>query len=105
MEQGMITHDDLHRKEVTWCRFPCIPAEYASVMDRHARVRGTELFPLQVREICANLDDVIPRPLVYVGIVLPQVVEDVKGKRTVPCANLVDDEVLVREVLQQVLRH
>ena len=63
----------------------------------------TELLSLQRSQVLANLYDVVTCPLINVGIVFSEIVKDVLGKRAIPRPNFVDDEVLVREVLQEVL--
>ena len=97
------TYDDLHGKEVAWRWLQCIPAEYAFVRHSNAGVRRTQFLPLEGGEVGADLDNVVARAFIHVGIVVLQVVEDVLRQRAVPRANLIDDEVLVREELEQVL--
>ena len=66
-------------------------------------MRCAQFLPLEGGEVGADLDNVIPRAFIHVGIVVLQVVEDVLRQRAVPRANFIDDEVLVREELEQVL--
>ena len=65
-------------------------------------MRRAELLLLQRRQVGTNLDDIVPRPLVHVWIVLLQVVQNVLSECTIPGPNLVYHEVFVREVLEQV---
>ena len=97
------TYDNLHGEEVAWRWLQRIPAEYAFVRHSNAGVRCAQFLPLEGGEVGADLDNVVARAFVHVGIVVLQVVEDVLRQRAVPRANLIDDEVLVREVLQEVL--
>ena len=43
--------------------------------------------------------------LVDLWIRAPDKVKDVGGQRAIPCSNLVDDEIFVREVFEEILRH
>jgi len=77
--------------------------ENALVRDVDTRVFALEFCFLQLDEAFADLDDVVPRSLIDVRILLLQHVENVQGKCTVSSTNFVDDKVLVGKVLQQVL--
>lgn len=58
---------------------------------------------LLLHETGTNLNDIVPRALVYHRIILLQVVENIHCERPVSSANFIDDEVLIREVLEEVL--
>ena len=60
---------------------------------------------LNFGQVSANLNNIVPCPLINVGIDVLQILEDTFRQRTVPCANFVDDEVFIGEVLKQVFRH
>jgi len=60
-------------------------------------------FPsLQLRQTVANFHDVVPGPFIHLWVSVSDVVENVQGERSVPSSNLVNNEVFVREVLEEV---
>ena len=78
--------------------------EDALVGYRHARV--VLQFPfLQLHQAATDLHDVVPRPFVHLWVSVSDIVEDVQGKRPIPSSNLVNDEVFVREILEEVFGH
>jgi hypothetical protein len=75
--------------------------EYALVGYADAGMPGDEELLLSLCETTTNLYDVVVGTLVDLGIRAPDKVEDVHGQRAISGADLVDDEVLVREALQE----
>lgn len=66
--------------------------------------RNKEFF-LQLRQAAANLHDIVVSTLVDFWICALDKVEDVHGQRAIPCSNLIDDEIFVREVFKEILRY
>ena len=59
-------------------------------------------FPLYIREVGTNFNNVVARPLVYVWMLFLQIVQNVPGQCTVTGADFIDDEILVWEVFEQI---
>ena len=64
-----------------------------------------EEFFLQSRQTTTNFHDVIVGTFVDFWICALDEVKDVHGQRTIPCSNLIDDEIFVRKVLKEILRY
>jgi len=60
---------------------------------------------LQFGQAAANFHDVVPHPFVHLRVSVSDVVENIEGKSSVPGSNLVNDEVFVREVLEEIFKH
>ena len=99
-----LTHDDFHGDEHTRGVFLLIPVEDTLVSYCHAWV--VLQFPLlQLCQAAANFHDVVPHPFVHLWVSVSNVVEDVQGKGSVTGSNLVNDEVFVREVLEEIFSY
>jgi hypothetical protein len=70
----------------------------------HTRMRVVQFILLQLDQIAANLDNIITGAFVHARVFLADIIEDVQGKGAIPGANFINDEIFVREVLEQVFR-
>ena len=66
--------------------------------------RDEELL-LQLRQTTSDFHDVILGTLVDLRIRVLDEVKDVHRQSAVPCSDLINDEILVREVFEEVLRY
>jgi hypothetical protein len=57
---------------------------------------------LQLGQAAADFNDVVPHSFVCLRVTVSDIVEDVQGKGSVPGSDLVNDEVFVREVLEEI---
>ncbi len=64
----------------------------------------TELLSLQRSQVLANLYDVVTGPLVDIWVVFSEIFQDVQCKCAIARPDFVNDEILARKVLQEVLR-
>lgn len=78
--------------------------ENALVHNVNTRVDILQFLLLQLRQTPADFDNVVPRAFVNARVFVTNVVQDVKGQSPVTGTDLVNDEILIREVLEQVFR-
>jgi hypothetical protein len=79
--------------------------EYTLVSYADTGMSRYEEFFLQLRQTTTNLHDVVVGTLVDFWIFALDKVKDVHGQGAIPCSNLIDDEIFVREVFQEILRY
>ena len=99
------TYDNLHGYDKTWCRFLFIPTKYALVNNLDTRMTRREFLPLQRDQALADLNNMVLRPVVHVRVVTAQIVENIHGQGAVPCTDFVYNEVLIRKIFEEILRH
>jgi hypothetical protein len=78
--------------------------EYTLVSYADTGMSWEEEFFLQPRQTTTNFHDVVVGTLVDFWICALDIVKDVHSQGAIPCSNLIDDEIFVREVFKEILR-
>jgi hypothetical protein len=98
------TYDDFHSNEVARCGLSPVPMQNTLVVHSHTWVDLLHSFLLVLSQRPTDLYDIISCPFVNLRVLVPEVVQDIHGKSAITRTNLVYDQVLVREIFEQVFR-
>lgn len=73
------------------------------MIDFGAWVDVVEPLLLLPDQATANFDDIIACPFVHHWVIFLEVVQDVHGQCSVPSTDFINNEVFIREILEEVL--